>query len=113
MGSMGDDTPLAMLSPHPQGLYRFFAQRFAQVTNPPIDSLRERAVMSLRVMVGRWGSLLDESEELRPPGPLRLAAATPAASSPGCASSPTPPSAAPSCRPWRPTRRTSPAPSTG
>ncbi len=63
VGSMGDDTPIAALSSYPQSLYRFFRQRFAQVTNPPIDPLRERSKMSLRVMVGPWGSLLQGTEE--------------------------------------------------
>ena len=50
--SMGDDTPLAILSRVPRLLLRFFKQRFAQVTNPPIDPLREELVMSLRTLVG-------------------------------------------------------------
>jgi len=61
-GSMGDDTPLAVLSEQPQGLFRFFKQRFAQVTNPPIDPLRERLVMSLETVVGPRGRLLAEDE---------------------------------------------------
>ena len=65
--SMGDDTPLAALSPLPQSLYTFFRQRFAQVTNPAIDPLRESRVMSLQMHLGRRGSLLVE----RPTG-LRL-----------------------------------------
>jgi glutamate synthase domain-containing protein 2/glutamate synthase domain-containing protein 1/glutamate synthase domain-containing protein 3 len=60
VGSMGDDTPLALLSEQPQQLYRYFKQRFAQVTNPPIDPLREELVMSLRTVVGPRGSILDE-----------------------------------------------------
>ena len=60
VGSMGDDTPLAVLSEQPQQLYRYFKQRFAQVTNPPIDPLRERLVMSLRTVVGPRGSILEE-----------------------------------------------------
>jgi glutamate synthase domain-containing protein 2/glutamate synthase domain-containing protein 1/glutamate synthase domain-containing protein 3 len=64
VGSMGDDTPLAALSAQPQLLYRYFKQRFAQVTNPPIDPLRERLVMSLRTMVGPWGCVTGEYEEL-------------------------------------------------
>ena len=55
VGSMGDDTPPAALSEQPQLLYGFFKQRFAQVTNPSIDSLRERLALSLEVMVGAWG----------------------------------------------------------
>ena len=64
VGSMGDDTPLAALSGKPQALYRYFKQRFAQVTNPPIDPLRERVAMSLQTMVGPWGSVTDEREEI-------------------------------------------------
>ncbi len=60
IGSMGDDTPLAVLSEQPQSLYRYFKQRFAQVTNPPIDPLRERRVMSLETVLGPRGRLLDE-----------------------------------------------------
>ncbi len=58
--SMGDDTPIAPLSKLPQGVYAYFRQRFAQVTNPPIDSLRETMVMSLRMHLGRRGSPLLE-----------------------------------------------------
>ncbi|MEJ2184166.1 MAG: glutamate synthase large subunit [Nitrospirota bacterium] len=58
--SMGDDTPLAPLSEKPQLLFRYFKQRFAQVTNPPIDSVRERLVMSLRMNLGRKGNFLAE-----------------------------------------------------
>ena len=47
VGSMGDDTPPSVISRHPRLLYSYFKQRFAQVTNPPIDSIRERLVMSL------------------------------------------------------------------
>ena len=43
VGSMGDDTPMAVLSEHYRGLHQFFRQNFSQVTNPPIDSLREAA----------------------------------------------------------------------
>jgi glutamate synthase (ferredoxin) len=63
VGSMGDDTPVAVLSEKPQLLYRYFKQKFAQVTNPPIDPLRERVVMSLNTAVGPRGCLLDEHEE--------------------------------------------------
>ncbi|MGA7990121.1 MAG: glutamate synthase large subunit, partial [Thermoanaerobaculia bacterium] len=58
--SMGDDAPIPPLAKAPQPLYAFFRQRFAQVTNPAIDSLRETAVMSLRMDLGRGGSLLLE-----------------------------------------------------
>lgn len=60
VGSMGDDTPPAVLSEQPQLLYSIFKQRFSQVTNPSIDSLRERPAMSLDVMVGAWGQVIDE-----------------------------------------------------
>ena len=62
VGSMGDDTPLAVLSDKYRGLHHFFRQNFSQVTNPPIDSLRERRVMSLRTRLGNLGNILDEDE---------------------------------------------------
>ncbi|HKA19427.1 MAG TPA: glutamate synthase large subunit [Blastocatellia bacterium] len=52
VGSMGDDTPLAVLSSKPRLLYSYFKQRFAQVTNPAIDPIRERTVMSLTTLLG-------------------------------------------------------------
>jgi len=58
--SMGDDGPIPPLSAQPVGLYGFFRQRFAQVTNPPIDPLRESVVMSLRVHLGKHASFLVE-----------------------------------------------------
>ncbi|MGC1199872.1 MAG: glutamate synthase-related protein [Geitlerinemataceae cyanobacterium] len=58
---MGDDIPLAVLSSKPRLLYDYFKQRFAQVTNPPIDPLREGLVMSLNVSLGKRGNLLDEN----------------------------------------------------
>ncbi len=61
--SMGDDTPLTVLSQHARPLYAYFKQRFAQVTNPPIDSLREELVMSLNTYAGPRLSLLEETEE--------------------------------------------------
>jgi glutamate synthase domain-containing protein 2/glutamate synthase domain-containing protein 1/glutamate synthase domain-containing protein 3 len=60
IGSMGDDSPLAVLSAAPRPLFSYFRQRFAQVTNPPIDSLRETLVMSLDVRLGAAGDLLDD-----------------------------------------------------
>ncbi|MDC1382588.1 glutamate synthase large subunit [Candidatus Puniceispirillum sp.] len=63
VGSMGDDTPLAVLSNRYRGLHHFFRQNFSQVTNPPIDSLRERHVMSLRTRLGNLGNILDESPD--------------------------------------------------
>jgi len=58
-GSMGDDTPLAVLSDMYRPLYHFFRQNFSQVTNPPIDSLRENKVMSLKTRFGNLGNILD------------------------------------------------------
>ncbi|WOB45118.1 glutamate synthase large subunit [Thermoleptolyngbya oregonensis NK1-22] len=60
---MGDDIPLAVLSEKPHLLYDYFKQRFAQVTNPPIDPLREKLVMSLAMELGARGNLLDEKPE--------------------------------------------------
>jgi glutamate synthase (ferredoxin) len=62
VGSMGDDTPLSVLSRKPRLLFTYFKQRFAQVTNPPIDSLREQLVMSLVTRIGPRGSILEEQE---------------------------------------------------
>jgi len=62
-GSMGDDAPLAVLSDKYRGLSHFFRQNFAQVTNPPIDSLRERYVMSLATRLGNLGNILDEDAD--------------------------------------------------
>ena len=59
IGSMGDDTPLAVLSDRYRPLYHFFRQNFSQVTNPPIDSLRENKVMSLKTRFGNLGNILD------------------------------------------------------
>jgi glutamate synthase (NADPH/NADH) large chain len=60
IGSMGIDTPLAVLSDQPQHLSSYFKQLFAQVTNPPIDPIREKMVMSLATFVGNNGNLLVE-----------------------------------------------------
>ena len=60
VGSMGTDVPLAVLSDQPQHLANYFKQLFAQVTNPPIDPIRERLVMSLTTFVGSAGNLLVE-----------------------------------------------------
>jgi glutamate synthase (NADPH/NADH) large chain len=63
LGSMGTDTPLAILSDRPQHLSHYFKQLFAQVTNPPIDAIREELVMSLRGYVGNSHNLLEETPE--------------------------------------------------
>ncbi len=62
VGSMGDDTPVAVLSERYRGLHHFFRQNFSQVTNPPIDSLRENYQMSLKTRLGNLGNILDEDE---------------------------------------------------
>jgi len=59
IGSMGDDTPVAVLSDKNRPLSHFFRQNFSQVTNPPIDSLRENEVMSLKTRFGNTGNILD------------------------------------------------------
>ncbi len=63
VGSMGDDAPLAVLSDTYRGMHHYFRQNFSQVTNPPIDSLRERNVMTIRTRLGNLGNILDESPE--------------------------------------------------
>ena len=63
VGSMGNDTSLAVLSDRPQLLFTYFKQLFAQVTNPPIDPLREQLVMSLESFVGREKNFLEETPE--------------------------------------------------
>ena len=62
LGSMGNDAALAVLSPKPQLLFNYFKQRFAQVTNPPIDPIREELVMSLTTYIGNCGNILSEEE---------------------------------------------------
>ena len=62
--SMGDDTPIAVLGRAPRRVYNYLRQRFAQVTNPPIDSLRERFVMSLRVVLGTRDEVLAAVEAM-------------------------------------------------
>ncbi|OUN01731.1 MAG: hypothetical protein BAA04_12815 [Firmicutes bacterium ZCTH02-B6] len=75
-GSMGDDTALAVLSYQPRPLFHYFKQRFAEVTNPPIDHLRERLVFSLRTLLGARDNLLAERPEaaalIELPGPVLL-----------------------------------------
>ncbi|HEY2472242.1 MAG TPA: glutamate synthase large subunit [Terracidiphilus sp.] len=63
VGSMGTDTPLACLSDRPQPLFNYFKQLFAQVTNPPIDPIREELVMSLISYIGTERNILDEKPE--------------------------------------------------
>ena len=74
LGSMGSDTPLAVLSDHAPPLSHYFLQRFAQVTNPPIDPIRESLVMSVQTSIGPDGNTFEESPEqchrLDLPGPV-------------------------------------------
>ncbi len=63
LGSMGNDTPLAVLSDKPRLVYDYFKQLFAQVTNPPIDSIREDIIMSLQSYIGPEKNLLEMSEQ--------------------------------------------------
>ncbi|RKO97526.1 putative glutamate synthase Glt1, partial [Caulochytrium protostelioides] len=74
LGSMGVDTPLACLSRQPRLLYDYFRQLFAQVTNPPIDPIREEIVMSLTCYVGPQGNILEteaaQAHRLKLPSPL-------------------------------------------
>ena len=63
LGSMGDDTPLAVLSNKPQLLYDYFRQLFAQVTNPPIDAIREEIVTGTEILLGSESNLLDSTPE--------------------------------------------------
>jgi len=63
VGSMGNDGPLAVLSSQPQTLYNYFRQQFAQVTNPPIDPIREELVMSLTEYIGAVGNHIMEPSE--------------------------------------------------
>ena len=63
IGSMGDDTPLAVISDKPRLISQFFRQNFSQVTNPPIDSLRERHVMSLKTRFSNLANILEEKSQ--------------------------------------------------
>ncbi|MEA5025108.1 Ferredoxin-dependent glutamate synthase 1 [bioreactor metagenome] len=63
VGAMGMDSPLAVLSEKPQMLYLYFKQLFAQVTNPPIDGIREEIVTSCTMLLGNSGNLLDPDQE--------------------------------------------------
>lgn len=60
---MGTDTPLAALSGNREPLFNYFKQRFAQVTNPPIDSIREEVVTSTTLYIGEAGNVLEEKPE--------------------------------------------------
>lgn len=64
IGSMGSDTPLAVLSDKPQTLYNYFKQLFAQVTNPPVDAIREELIMSVETTIGPEANMLEPSPEV-------------------------------------------------
>lgn len=64
LGSMGDDTPLAILSDKPQSLFNYFKQLFAQVTNPPIDAIREQLITSTFTLLGSEGNLLEPTPKM-------------------------------------------------
>lgn len=74
IGSMGDDTPPAAISDKPRPVYHYLKQRFAQVTNPPIDPLREEMVMSLTILIGQRGNILvdgpDRARQLKLNSPV-------------------------------------------
>ncbi len=74
LGSMGDDTPLAALSNRPQPLYSYFRQLFAQVTNPPIDAIREEIVTGTETWLGSESNLLDtlpiDANQIKVPIPI-------------------------------------------
>src|SRR4029077_3943683 len=63
IGSMGNDAALAVLSDRPQLLYNYFKQLFAQVTNPPVDCIREEIIMAMETTIGREYNLLDPTPE--------------------------------------------------
>ncbi len=66
ISSMGNDVPLAVLSNKPELMFNYFRQLFAQVTNPPIDPIREKKVMSLNQYIGRSGNILKMIDEMKP-----------------------------------------------
>lgn len=63
LGSMGNDTPLAVMSNREKLTFEYFKQMFAQVTNPPIDPIREKIVTSMECMIGPEGDLLETTEK--------------------------------------------------
>ena len=62
VGSMGNDSPISILSKKPQNLYTYFKQMFAQVSNPPLDAIREKLVTQISLPVGKRFNLLEENE---------------------------------------------------
>ena len=82
IGSMGDDIPMAVLSRQRAPLYDCFRQAFAQVTNPPIDPLREDCVMTLATQIGREGNLFEDGAGQRRPRHPQFAGAVAAQAAP-------------------------------
>ncbi len=72
LGAMGSDTPIAVLCKRPRLLFDYFTQQFAQVTNPPLDSIREEVVTSMKLGLGPERNLLTADPGARPPGGARL-----------------------------------------
>ncbi len=68
---MGNDTPLAVLSDKPQLLYSYFKQLFAQVTNPPVDAIREEIIMAVDTTIGPERNLLEPTPAVRAPDQAR------------------------------------------
>ena len=77
VGSMGTDTPLAVLSDKSPLLFNYFKQLFAQVTNPPIDPIREELVMSAETTIGSEQNLFEETPRALPPAPARSSRSSP------------------------------------
>ena len=73
VGSMGNDAALAVLSDRPQLLYNYFKQLFAQVTNPPVDGIREEIIMSMETTIGPEGNLLEPTPRSARQIKLRIA----------------------------------------
>ena len=90
IGSMGTDTPLAVLSDRPRLVFDYFTQLFAQVTNPPLDAIREELVTSLASTTGPEQNLFDPVTGVLPPGRAALPGASATATWPrSCTSTPT------------------------
>ena len=89
VGSMGDDTPMPVLSKKVRSLYDYFRQQFAQVTNPPIDSLRESIVMSLQTQIGPEGNVFVPAQQQRRADRAQLADPVAAQAAPDRGAGPT------------------------
>ena len=108
LGSMGTDTPIAVLSDRPRLVFDYFTQLFAQVTNPPLDAIREELVTSLGTVIGPEGNALDRQPGARPPGRAAVPGDRQRRSSPRSSTS-TPTATCPATRPtWSAGSTTSP-----